>query len=498
MPVVPRRSLVLAIILLSTLTFPLTITGASLALPDIQSDLDSGLAATQWVVNGYNASFAGFLVLTGSLADVFGRRRVFAAGVALFCVTGLTAAVLDDIALLNAVRVLGGIGAAAAVSAAGSILAVTFSGPARARAFGLLGTVLGAGLAFGPTIGGLLVSALGWRGVFLVPGAFAAVVLSLTWLLPKASGAPGRRVDWAGGVLFTTALLLLITVMVQGPEWGFGSPLIIAGFAAAAMLAVAFTLVERRQPDPMFDLGLLVNPQFRSCVIAAGAIVVVLVPLLVYLPSYLIAVVELDAGAAGIWLLMLTVPTVVLPTVGAALSKRMPTVVLMAGSVAVTGAGCLLLVTIGPDSTPLGLLGPLALIGSGFGLSTGLLDGMAITSVPVRQSGMASGIFNSSRLASETVGIAAVGAVLAALSGGRLSGPSYTSALHTVCLALGAFAAAATVLLIVLSLRTTRRREPPWPRDAPRPAGPSHRPASDQPASLGQEPDPWVAPTARY
>lgn len=458
MPVVPRHRPVLAIILLSTLTFPLTITGASLALTDIRSDLDSGLAATQWVVNGYNASFAGFLVFCGSLADVIGRRRVFAAGVALFCSCGVAAAVVDDIVSLNAIRVLGGIGAAAAVTAAGSILSLTFSGPARARAFGLLGTVLGAGLAFGPTIGGALVSLLGWRGVFVVPAVFAGIVLCLVPLLPKAPGEPGRRVDWAGGVLFTGALLLLIAAVVQAGEWGFGDPLVLGGLAAALVLGAAFTFVERRRADPMFDLGLLANPGFRSCVIAAGAIVVVLVPLLVYLPSYLIDVLALDAATAGLWLLMLTVPTVLLPTAGSALSKRLPNVVLMAGSVAVTGIGSLALVTIGPGSTPLDLLVPLALIGSGFGLSTGLLDGTAIGSVPDRKSGMAAGIFNASRLASETVGIAVVGALLAGLSGGRMAGTAYTGALHTVCLGLGGFAAAATLLLVVLSLRDSRGR----------------------------------------
>ncbi|MEC3980128.1 MFS transporter [Amycolatopsis sp. H20-H5] len=213
--------------LLAVFTFPLTITGASIALPDIGKDLHAGLAATQLVVNGYNACFASFLVVTGSLADVLGRRRIFAAGVALYCAGGVTSMLIDDVVVLNLVRALAGIGAATG----GSILTVTFSGTARARAFGLLGTVLGVGLAFGPTLGGLLVDTLGWRAVFGVPAAITAVVPLLTPLLP--------------GTRETT----------------------------------------------------------------------------------------------GLWLLMLTAPTVLLPTVGAALAKRLPRVTLVAGSVAVTGAG---------------------------------------------------------------------------------------------------------------------------------------------------------------
>ncbi|WP_216209638.1 MFS transporter [Amycolatopsis aidingensis] len=451
-----KRILVLATVLLSTSAFPLTITGASVALPDIRADLGAGLAATQWVVNGYNACFASFLVFTGSLADVLGRRRVFVAGVLLFGASGALSAVSGDVVLLNIVRALGGVGAAAAVTGGSSILAETFHGAARVRAFGLLGTTLGVGLAFGPTVGGLLVDTLGWRAVFGTPAAMACVVLLLSPVLPRVPGTPGRRVDWPGAALFTSALLLLIFAMVEGPELGFGDPVVLGGLVLAVVLGGAFAAVERGRQDPMFNLGLLANPGFAATAVAAAAIVVVLVPLLVYLPSYLISVVGLSAGEAGVWLLMLTAPTVFLPSVGSALARRVPSVVLVAGSVAVTGLGALLLVSIGPDSSPQGLFLPLLLTGAGFGLSTGLLDGLAISSVHPELAGTASGMFNAARLSSETVGIAVVGALLAALSGGTLAGPGYTTALHAVCLALAGFAAAATLCVVALSRRAAR------------------------------------------
>ncbi|MBO2446453.1 MFS transporter [Actinomadura barringtoniae] len=448
-----RRALVLPIVLLPFLTFPLTITGASVALPDIRDDLHSSLAATQWVVNGYNATFASFLVLAGSLADVLGRRRVFASGVVLFFGSAVVCSLAGDIVLLNAVRLLGGIGAAATVTSGSSIIADTFTGQARVKAFGLVGTTLGVGLAFGPTVGGALVDAFGWRGVFAVPAALAGLVLLGVPALPKAAGAHGRRVDWLGAALFTGGLLLVIFAFVQGPELGFGHPVIVAAFVGGIALGALFTYVERRVDDPMFELGLLANPRFLSMAIAAAAIVVVLVPLLVYLPSYLIANVGLDAGTAGIWLLMLTAPTVLLPTAGAALAKRVPIIWLVAGSVAVTSVGVLSLTTIGPDSTPLTLAVPLALTGAGFGLSTGLMDGLAIGAVEPEQAGTASGMFSAARLASETVGIAVVGAILASLSGDLLEGPDYTSALHTVCLALGGFGVVATAAVVAVSRR---------------------------------------------
>jgi MFS family permease len=447
---VNNRVLVLAVVLLSTVTFPLTITGASIALPDIRAHLGAGISATQWVVNGYNAAFAGFLVVTGSLADILGRRRVFAAGVALFCAANAVSALAGGIVTLNVVRALGGIGAAAAVAGGGAVLAGTFPGAARARAFGLLGTTLGAGLAFGPTVGGLLVDALGWRAVFGLPAVVSAVVLACVPLLPRSTPTPGRRLDVPGAAVFTGALLLLIFALVEAPELGFGSWVILASFGLVVVLAAVFPAVERRSADPMFDLAVLANRRFLALSVAAGSIVFVLIPLLVYLPSYLISVVGLGPGAAGAWLLLLTGPAVLLPTAGAALARRLPAVVMVAGSVALTAAGAFGLITIGPSSTPWTLLVPLALTGAGMGLSTGLLDGLAIGSVRPDQAGVAAGMFNASRLATETIGIAVVGAVLAALTHDALAGPDYTTALRWVCCGLGVFATLATAGVAVL------------------------------------------------
>lgn len=445
-----RKRVVLISVLLSTLAFPLTTTGASLALPGIRTGLDASLASTQWVVNAYNASFAAFLVLSGALADVLGKRRVFLGGAGLFCASGVLSALAPGILVLDASRALAGIGAAAALTGGSSILSAVFDGPARARAFGALGTVLGAGTAFGPTAAGLLVDLAGWRAVFAVPAAVAGAVVLLGLFFPPSPGLPGRRVDWTGAGLFTTALLLLITVLVEGPERGFGSPAVLGAAIGAAVAAALLPVAERRAAAPLLDLPLLANRRFLAFALAAGAIMAVLVPLLVYLPTYLIAVVGLEPGRAGVWLLMLTVPTVALPAVGTALAKRLPAGVPVTGAVLLSGAGAGLLAGMGPDSTPLALLAPFALVGAGAGLTNGILDGLAIGSVARDRAGTAAGLFNTVRITSETVAIAAVGAVLAALTGGALSGDGATGAMHTVALALSGAAAVATVCITVL------------------------------------------------
>ncbi|MFJ9556124.1 MFS transporter [Nocardiopsis sp. NPDC101807] len=451
-----RRGAVLLAVLLSTLTFPLAITGASVALPAVGAELGGGPTALQWVVNSYNACFAAFLVCAGAVADAVGRRRVYAAGVLLFCAAGLLCLFARDVAVLNLLRAVGGVGAAAAVAGGGAMLAATFEGPVRARAFGLLGTVLGAGTAFGPAVAGLLVDTLGWRAAFAAPAVVAGLALALVPLMPAARGT-GRPVDRPGAVLFTSALAVLVAALVEGPARGL--PAVLAGLAVSALLLAAFVLVERRSPEPLVDVALLGNRRFVAYALAAAAFMAVLVPLLVYLPSYLIAVVGLGAAQAGLWLLMLTGPTLFLPALGAELASRLPHTAVVAGALVLCGAGSAGLLVLGPDATPWTLLLPFLLIGVGVGLTNGTVDGMAMGVVDAERTGVASGVFNATRITVETVALACAGAVLAALTGGRLEGEGFTDAFHVVALALAGVAALAAAGVLVLGGRGEKEPE---------------------------------------
>ncbi|MEV0155954.1 MFS transporter [Micromonospora sp. NPDC050686] len=457
-------AVVLVAVLLSTLVLPISLTGASVALPDIGRDLDAGLAAVQWVVNGYNATFASFMLASGALADLFGRRRVFAIGLVVFTAGGLLASVAGDILLLDLARALAGVGAAAAATSASALLAGTFHGRARARAFGAFGTTIGAGLAFGPSIAGLLIEVFGWRAVFAVPALVAgAVLVILVPLLPESRQPHPGRVDWPGTVTFTAALLLLIFGFVQGPEYGWAAPVIVAAFAAAAALLVAFVRVERRRAEPMFDLSLLASRRFVGICLAAATIVAVLVPLLVYLPSYLTTVVGLSPGAAGATLILLTAPTLVLPLLGGALTRLVPATSVTVVSVLVVAAGAAWATVLGPDADTVRLAGPLLTIGVGVGLSIGLLDAIAIGSVPPARAATGAGMINTARLASETVAIAVVGAVLASTTAGRLADPGFTGGLRTVLwtMAAAALAAAVATAVLVRRARTGAREDLP-------------------------------------
>ncbi|WP_019629531.1 MFS transporter [Actinomadura atramentaria] len=429
-----RSALVLGVVLTSSLAYPLTITGASVALPGLRAGLSAGPDAAQWAVNAYNVCFAGFLAFAGSLADAVGRRRVLTSGVTLFLAGTIACLTARDIAVFDAARAATGAGAAAATAAGASLLAATFDGPARARAFGLLGTSLGIGLAFGPTLSGLLVDAAGWRAVFALPAALTGAVLPFCALLPDPAPRTGRP-DVRGGALFTAALLLLIAVVVQArdlPAWAIALGLLGAATLTAAFAATERGLTRRGTTTPLMDTTLFRDRRFTAYAAAAGTLMGVLVPILVYLPSYLVTVVGLDAGRAGLWTLMLTVPSVVLPGVGAALARRSP-MGLVAGAVALTGTGALALTTITPNATALSLLIPMLLTGAGAGLTTGVVDGLAVSALPADRAGTAAGLFNTARLTVETIALAAAGAVLATTPTGHPT----THGIRIVCTTLG-------------------------------------------------------------
>ncbi|WP_018797777.1 MFS transporter [Salinispora arenicola] len=452
-----RPAVMLVAVLASTFALPLSLTGASVALPEIGRDLDADLAGVQWVVNGYNATFASCMLAAGALADLFGRRRLYATGVAVFAGAGLLAAGTDDILLLNLLRALAGVGAAAAATSAGALLAATFRGGARARAFSVFGMAIGAGLAFGPSIAGVLIDVLGWRAVFAVPALAGVAVLLLVPWLPESRQPYAGRIDWGGTVTFTAALLLLIFGFVQGPEYGWDDPRIVAAFAATVAFFVAFVRVERSHPEPMFDLTLLANPRFVGICLAAATTVAVLVPLLVYLPSYLTTVIGLTPSAAGATLILLTAPTVVLPLIAGALTRWVSASTVIVVAVVAVALGAAWATVIAPTSGLADLAGPLLAIGLGIGLSIGLLDALAIGSVPPHRAATGAAVINTARLAGETVAIAVVGAVLASTTAGRLADPGFTSGLRTVLWAMAGAAALSALTVAVLVRRSSRR-----------------------------------------
>ncbi|WP_051970177.1 MFS transporter [Kitasatospora azatica] len=407
---------------LASVMLPLTVTGPAVALPKLATDLAAGVGAAQWVQNAYGVTFAAFLLAAGGLGDRFGRKRILVLGSWLFLAMSLVCGLVSNIVLIDLARAVQGVGAAGVLTSGAAILAASFEGHARTKAFGVLGASFGFGLALGPLVAGALVGSIGWRAVFLMNVVLGVVVLSL---LPKVRESrdpnPGR-VDWGGLVTFSGSLFLLAMFFVQGPEQGWASPTAIGSLIGFAVFMLLFVLVEGRVQRPMFDLSLFKRPTFIVVVCQPFTITFGFVVLLVYLPQYFQGVGSLSATAAGAVLLPLTIPVLALPLVAGRIATRVPLRVMLAASSALIAAGSLWLVVLQPSSGLSGLIGPLAVFGIGVGSAFGVMDNAAVSVVPVERAGVASGIFNTMRITGESIAIAGAGALLASLAGNRLHG----------------------------------------------------------------------------
>ncbi|MDJ1131613.1 MFS transporter [Streptomyces iconiensis] len=420
----PDPRVTLLAVLLGVLVVAMSIAGTAVAVPRIGADLHASGTPLQWVVAGYNLAFAAFTLVCGSLADTVGRRRTFAAGATLFAAGALVSAAAHDIWLLDAARILAGIGGAAVMASGGALLANTFEGPARTRAFAAMGTMAGVGIAIGPSLSGWLVDALGWRASFVVYAVVGAVILLGTMKIAESRAAERTRLDKAGAVTFVAGLALVMFGIMQGPESGWSSPLVLGTLAAGLVVLVFFTALQRHREHPVLDLTLVRDPRFLGWNLATLTTSVGFLGVLVFLPTYLQGVNGASAQAAGATMLMLTAPVLALPPLGGALVNRgVPARGLMTAALLLVAGGNAWLSVLRPGIGTAALLGPLLLIGIGMGISFGITDGQAMSVVEPSRAGMAAGFLNTVRGAAEALVIAVFSAGLLSLLSSRLGSP---------------------------------------------------------------------------
>ncbi|HEX8714023.1 MAG TPA: MFS transporter, partial [Solirubrobacteraceae bacterium] len=223
----------------------LDITVVNVALPDIQRSLHSSFADLQWVVNAYSLTLAAFLLTAGALADRFGRRRVFTLGLVIFTLSSAACGLANTPLALNLFRAVQGTGGAAMFATSLALIAGAFHGRERGLAFGIYGGVIGAAVAVGPVVGGLLTTWIGWEWIFFVnvPIGVGAVALTLGQVA-ESRDPNARGVDWLGLVTFSGSLFLLVFALIQGNEKGWGSTEIVSFLAGSAVLIAVFLVAE--------------------------------------------------------------------------------------------------------------------------------------------------------------------------------------------------------------------------------------------------------------
>jgi EmrB/QacA subfamily drug resistance transporter len=390
----------------------LDITIVNVALPDIQEQLDASLSDLQWVIDAYALSLAALLLTAGSLADLFGRRRVFVIGLLLFTIGSVACGAAQDIFFLQVSRAFQGIGGAAMFATALALLAAAFHGKDRGTAFGVFGATTGVAVAIGPVLGGALTSGLSWRWIFFVnvPICLVALAVSLTKVVESKDRHAGRP-DWIGFVTFSVALGSLVYGLIEAGKDGWGETRVLASFVASAALLVAFVISQLLQEHPMFDLGLLRKPTFTGGLVAAFGLSASMFSLLTYLVIYVQNVLGYSAVATGVRFLYLSVASFFAAAIAGRLSERVPVKWLIGPGFLVLGTGLLLINGIQTDSSWTHLIAGMIVSGVGIGMINPPLASTAVGVVPVARAGMASGVNSTFRQVGIATGIAALGSI---------------------------------------------------------------------------------------
>jgi EmrB/QacA subfamily drug resistance transporter len=464
----------LAVICTATFMLLLDITIVNVALPDIATSLKSSFSDLQWVVDAYALSLAAFLLTAGSLADLFGRKRIFTIGLAIFTGASLLCGLAGSPLVLELARALQGVGGAAMFATSLALLGATFQGPQRGTAFGIWGATTGAAVAVGPLVGGLLTEHVSWESIFFinVPIGLIAIVAS-TRVLEESTG-PASRLDVPGVITFSGGLFFLIFSLVRGNAEGWGSPLIVGFLIGAAVLLPLFVLVERRSSHPMLDLQLFRKPAFTGAAVAAFVLSSGMFAMFLYLTLYIQNALHFKPLDAGLRFLPITLLSFSAAPIAGKLSARIPVRYLLGGGLALVGTGLLLMTGLDAGSKWTALLPGFIVAGVGIGMVNPALASTAIGVVDPRRAGMASGINNTFRQVGIATGIAGLGAIFQAtlqhkLPGGppgevlasgdpRVLGPgqatrfltAYSSALNELLLVGGLVTLAGAVVAFVL------------------------------------------------
>jgi EmrB/QacA subfamily drug resistance transporter len=357
-------------------------------------------------------TLAAFLLTAGALADLWGRRLIFVVGLGAFTSASALCGLSTSPLMLNLARGAQGVGGAMMFSPSLAIIASAFRGKDRGVAFGVYGAVIGAALAVGPLVGGVITTGIGWEWIFFVNvpiGVLAAFVALTRVGESRDPGATG--VDWMGLTTFSAALFLLVFALVQGNEKGWGSTQIVGFLVASGVLLVLFFVAELRQERPMLDLSLFRRPAFAGANIVAFTLAGSAFALFLYLTLYLQTVLGYSALQTGLRFLPSTLLAFIVAPFAGRLTVRMPVRLLLGGGLLITCASLIAMTGVQADSSWTVLLVGFLLQGIGIGIINPALASTSIAVVAPERSGMATGINSTFRQVGVATGIAALGAV---------------------------------------------------------------------------------------
>src|SRR6185295_13962413 len=368
-----RLPLVLITMCLGVFLAQLDTSVVNLARGRIGAELGSSVAQLQWVIDGYNLTYAACLLTGGTLGDIFGRRRVFMTGIVFFAAGSLLCGVAPENATLIGGRMLAGLGAALQIPVSLAILSDAYpDAEQRARAIGTWAGCNGLAWVVGPALGGAIVGQAGWRWIFLlaVPLGMLAIGLSLA-CVPKSPRQGGRSIDAPGQLLAVLMLGALSIAFIEGPHWGWSHLATIVFLAIAACASACFVVAEFRSPQPLLPLTIFRSSAFTAAVLAAAAMTFGMYAMLFLMPLYLQTVRGASAPAVGLQMLPLSLGFFVVSLKSGALAARFGARVVMASGLALMGLGFLILSTLSRGLDIVLIEFAFLQIGIGLGLNTG-------------------------------------------------------------------------------------------------------------------------------
>ena len=397
-------------------------TVVNVALPSIQSDLDASLSALEWTVNAYTLSFAVLLVTGGRLGDIFGRRRMFLAGVVVFSLSSAAIGLAPTDTALVIGRAVQGVGAALMMPATLSIITNAFPPHERGKAIGTWAGVSALALAIGPVFGGFLTQEVSWRAIFFLnlPVAAGAVAVTLFAARESRDETVARSVDVPGIATLTAGLTALVLALVEGNQWGWGSPIIVGLLALAAVSLAAFVAVELRTRVPMVDFSFFRSRSFLGANVVAFIVSFAMLAMFFFIALYMQNILGYSPLEAGVRFLPSTVMVMVVGPISGRLSDRIGPRPLMVAGLLIVAASMLWQARIQVDTGFGYLLPAFVAMGIGIAMVMSPMSTAAMNAVHVSKAGVASGVLSMSRMVGGTFGVAALGALVAALGGSRL------------------------------------------------------------------------------
>jgi EmrB/QacA subfamily drug resistance transporter len=397
-------------------------TVVNVALPAIQKDLHSSISGLEWTVNAYTLSFAILLVTGGRLGDIFGRRRLFLMGVAIFGLSSAFIGFSQTEAWLVGGRAAQGIGAALMLPATLSIITNAFPAHERGRAIGTWAGVSALALAIGPVVGGFLVENVSWQSIFFlnVPVAALAVFVTLSATQESRDETSTHHIDYPGVTTITVGLAALVLALVEGNSWGWGSPAILALFAVSILGVVAFAIAERRVVEPMVDFQFFRSRSFLGANLVAFIVSFAMLAMFFFLALYMQNIKDYSPLQAGVRFLPSTVVIILVAPIAGRLTDRVGPRPLMTFGLLIVAASLFWQGHLAVDTSYGFLVGAFVLMGLGMGLVMSPMSTAGMNAVEPSKAGVASGILSMSRMVGGTFGVAAMGALITGLGKSKI------------------------------------------------------------------------------